>query len=210
MSPHSNTQVASAVTAVITILISLAYIVGLYFLYRYAKKHPKALNRASSVYLQRYAPAVYVFLIFSSIVEIAVAAWLLVVFRNSAGYPNAGTRNGICLCLFTGCWTLICSSVYLLLFVHKTLSKHPIISIGAQGIWALVTWSLWVACAATLDGSLPVATSGICVGVVFCGQLQTLFGFAIIEMMTFTFSMLVLGWLIWGRAREVFDTPLPR
>ncbi|PCH42125.1 hypothetical protein WOLCODRAFT_101576 [Wolfiporia cocos MD-104 SS10] len=206
----STSQADTAAVASIAVTVSLIYIIGLYFLYRYSQRHPKALNSAQGVRVQKYTPFVYVFLIFCSIVEIAVAVWLMVQYRNAGWYPSLGARNGICLCLFSGCWTLVFSTIYVVLIVHPTLSKNPAVSIGGQSLWVLATWSFWVACVATVNGALPLATSGVCWGIAFCSQTQALFAFAIIEMVTFTLCMLVLGYLLYTRARQTMKTPLAR
>ncbi|KAI0925689.1 hypothetical protein AcW1_008063 [Taiwanofungus camphoratus] len=210
MSQHSTSKIAAGVIAAITLTIALMYIGGFYYLYIYSKKHPKALNKAVGVRLQRYVPVVYIFLIISSIIEIATSSWLLVVYNGIHNYPNVGARNGIRLCLFSACWTLLFSTLYIVLFAHPTLSKHPLASIGSQAIWVLASWCFWVACTATLSGALPFATSGACLGLPYCGQLQALFAFSVIEMLVMTLSMLGLVWLIWRYVRDSKSVILPR
>ncbi|OBZ66183.1 hypothetical protein A0H81_13792 [Grifola frondosa] len=99
VSQHPTSKAASGVIAVVILIIAAAYAIGFYYLYRYARQHPKALNKTSGVLLQRYAPIVYGFLIFSSLIEIAIATWLLVQFHHTSIYPNVGARVGLRLTL---------------------------------------------------------------------------------------------------------------
>lgn len=205
----SANQTASAVVAVLTILLSLVYIVGLYYLYRYSGRYPRALNKASSVRLQKYAPMVWIFLIFTSIIEVAISAWILGVYRATGAYPSVEAWNGMILSLFSACWTLVFATIYLGLFMHPTLWQHPAVSVGSQAVWALITWCFWVACTAILNGALPLATTGICLGIVHCSQIQALFAFAVIEMVTFTLAMFVLAYVMWRVVHEPRNGPLP-
>ncbi|CCM06416.1 uncharacterized protein FIBRA_08677 [Fibroporia radiculosa] len=93
MSGASSSQIASAVVAVVVFLVVLAYIAGFYFLSQYAKQHPN--TRPKAVVIEKYAPSL------CSIVETAISIWILIVYRNSSDYPNAGARSGICLTFFS-------------------------------------------------------------------------------------------------------------
>lgn len=44
---------------------------------------------------------------------------------------------------------------------------------------------------------------GSCDGVVYCGQLQMLFALAVVQILTLTFGMLVITWLVWQSARSI-------
>jgi hypothetical protein len=64
-----------------------------------------------------------------------------------------------------------------LLFLHPTYATHPIVSIGAQALWILLSWIFWVVGATVVNAALPILlTGGSCFGLVYCGQLQALFG----------------------------------
>lgn len=50
-------------------------------------------------------------------------------------------------------------------------------SIGTQAVWILTTWFLWIFGAAIVNLALPrLLVNGSCAGLVYCGQIQTLFG----------------------------------
>lgn len=72
---------------------------------------------------------------------------------------------------------MVTTSVYSILFIHPTWSKHPLSSVGAQAIWVFVTLVFWIVGAGILNGAIPsLLVKGQCYGIVYCGQLQSLFG----------------------------------
>lgn len=72
---------------------------------------------------------------------------------------------------------MLTTTALLAIFLHPALSTHVIASLGSQAIWVFLTWCFWVACVATLGRALPLLTlHARCGGIVYCGQLQTLFG----------------------------------
>jgi len=78
---------------------------------------------------------------------------------------------------FSACWTTITAGMYTVLFLHPVWSKYSISSVGAQATWILLTWLIWVTGAATLNAALPRLLVGdSCMGLVYCGQIQSLFG----------------------------------
>ncbi|KZT01537.1 uncharacterized protein LAESUDRAFT_459974 [Laetiporus sulphureus 93-53] len=203
-------QVATAAVASTTVLISLLYAIGLYFVYRYAQRHPKGLNGASSTRLYHYAPVVYVVIIYLSIIEIAIGTWLLVTYRLIGYYAGVEVHSAICLSIFSGSWSMTFATLYVVFVVHPTLSKSLVASVGVQFLWTLVSWGFWVASVAMLNGSLLFSTPWVCAGVWYCSQLQALFAFAIIELVVFSLCMCALAWLIWQRSRAGLKAPLPR
>jgi hypothetical protein len=50
------TTTATSLTACITLMIALSYLVGLSWASKYAEANPKPLNKGSGVHLQKYAP----------------------------------------------------------------------------------------------------------------------------------------------------------
>jgi hypothetical protein len=79
---------------------------------------------------------------------------------------------------FDSAWTALTSGVYSILFLHPTWALLPVASVAAQWIWLFLTWLLWIVGAALLNGSLPKLITGrVCdAGLVFCSQIQVLFG----------------------------------
>jgi hypothetical protein len=91
-------------------------------------------------------------------------------------------KSHIYISRFSGCWTTLTAGAYTILFLHPTWSKYAISSIGAQAIWILLTWFIWVTGAAILNSALPhLIAGGSCMGLVYCGQIQSLFGTTIVH-----------------------------
>ncbi|CAA7269536.1 unnamed protein product [Cyclocybe aegerita] len=223
------TTTTTGLVVCLTTMIALMYLVVLSWAYRAAQKRPRPLNKVSGVRLQKYAPIVYVFLVLSSLCEVALSSWLVLQYRFNDNYPKIKTRTGARLLLFASSWTTLTAGVYTLLFLHPTWSKHPISSIGAQAIWVLITLILWAVGAGIINASVPlVLEKGMCEGIVYCGQIRALFGaylpyflyfeelhvlavlcslcvsgLAVLESLTLTAGMVVLLWLAWQSAQHM-------
>ncbi|KAG9315166.1 hypothetical protein JVU11DRAFT_4291 [Chiua virens] len=192
----------SSVIAAVTPMLALIYFCPLYLLYRHSKRHPRTLNKVSGVRIQQYGPLIYIFLLFTSLAQVADATWLLLQYKYNNNAPDLTTRTGVRFLLFAGCWTTVTSGTYTLFFLDPLWSRRPIASIGTQAVWILVTWVFWVAGTGVLNKSLPsLFMRDSCQAIVYCGQLQALFALSIIEILTLTFGMLVITWLVWRSAR---------
>ncbi|KAH7925826.1 hypothetical protein BV22DRAFT_1033533 [Leucogyrophana mollusca] len=180
LSVSQSRMYSSAITSVIaavTPMLALIYFCPLYLLYRHSKRNPRPINKISGVRLQQYGPLVYIFLLFSSLAEIATASWLLLEYRFNNSTSDPVLRTAVRFLLFSGCWTTVTAGTYTLLFLDPLWSRRPVASIGTQAVWVLVTWVFWVAGAGLLNRALPrLFMSGSCVGVIYCGQTQALFG----------------------------------
>ncbi|KAG2118513.1 hypothetical protein BD769DRAFT_1482232 [Suillus cothurnatus] len=196
--PRIYTSAISSVIAAVTPMLALIYFCPLYLLYRHSKRHPRSINKISGARVQQYGPR-WFFILIPCCLVVADATWLLLQFRFNNNAPDPITRSGVRFLLFSACWTTVTSGTYTLFFLDPLWSRHPIASIGTQAIWVLVTWVFWVAGAGLFNKSLPrLFMSGSCDGVVYCGQLQMLFGY-----LTLTFGMLVITWLVWQSARSL-------
>ncbi|KAI6042487.1 hypothetical protein EDC04DRAFT_2658382 [Pisolithus marmoratus] len=193
----------SSIIAAVTPMLALIYFCPLYLLYRHSKRNPRPLNKMSGTRMQQYGPLVYVFLLFNSLAGIADATWLLLQYKYNNNAPDPMLRSGVRFLLFAGCWTTVTSGTYTLFFLDPIWSRRPVASIGTQAVWVLVTWVFWVSGTGLLDKSSPLFTSFSCDEVVYCGQLKALFAVAVIEILTLTFGMLVIGWLVWQSARSI-------
>ncbi|KDR68593.1 hypothetical protein GALMADRAFT_256869 [Galerina marginata CBS 339.88] len=187
-------------------MIGLMYLAVLSWTYRYAQTNPRGLNKASGVRVQKYAPAVYVFLVLSSLMEVAFASWLILQYRFNNNYPNFEARNGVRLLLFASSWTALTAGAYTVLFIHPTWSRHPVSSVGAQAIWIFVTWLFWVVGAGLVNSAVPTLLGrGTCDAVAYCAQIRGLFGVAVVESLTLSAGMLVMLWLAWQSARSAME-----
>ncbi|KAH7913778.1 hypothetical protein BJ138DRAFT_1145242 [Hygrophoropsis aurantiaca] len=198
---------SSAITSVIaavTPMLALIYFCPLYLLYRHSKRNPRPINKVSGIRLQQYGPLVYIFLLFSSLAEIATASWLLLEYRFNANAFDPVLRTAVRFLLFSGCWTTVTAGTYTLFFLDPLWSRRPIASIGTQTLWILFTWGFWVAGAGLLNKALPrLFMSGSCDGVIYCGQTQALFALSVLEILTLTFGMMVVVWLVLQSARTL-------
>jgi len=174
--------------------------------------NPRALNKTSGVLIQRHAPVIYVFLVLGSLVEVAIASWLILQYRFNHNYPNVEVRTGARLLLFASCWTSITAGAYSVVFLHSAWSKHTMASIGAQAIWIFVTWLFWIVGAGVVNSAASsfLLNEAMCGpdGVVYCSQIRALFGVAIVESIMLTGGILALSWLAWQSARYIFE-PAP-
>jgi hypothetical protein len=194
----------SSIIAAVTPMLALIYFCPLYLLYRHSKRHPRTLNKVSGIRIQQYGPLLYIFLLFISLAEVADATWLLLQYKYNNNAPDSTTRTGVRFLLFAGCWTTVTSGTYTLFFLDPLWSRRPIASIGTQAVWVLVTWVFWVAGTGVLNKSLPsLFMNDSCEGIVYCGQLQALFAISVLEILTLTFGMIVMTWLVWRSARYV-------
>lgn len=128
--------------------------------------------------------------------QIGLASWLLLQYHHNNNSPSSSARNGVRIVLqvhplllftdesadvlgirFDACWTAVTAVLYTAFFLHPSWSQQSIASIGAQATWLLLTWILWVSGASLLNTALPsLFTGGTCITVVYCGQMQSLFG----------------------------------
>ncbi|KAF9001571.1 hypothetical protein BDQ17DRAFT_1244386 [Cyathus striatus] len=173
----SLSSTITALVACITPMIGLLYFCALTWTYKFSRRNPRPLNKTSGVRLQRYAPLVYIFLVLSSLAEVAISSWLILQYRFHHNYPSIVVRNGTRFILFCASWTSGIGGAYSVLFLHPTWSRHPVSSIGTQALWVFITWIFWVAGAGTINTAIPtLLMRGQCDGIAYCGQLRSLFG----------------------------------
>jgi len=197
-SPLSSylTTSSSSILACLSLMLALMYLVALSWGYRAAHENPRPLNKASGPRVQRYAPVAYVFLVLTSLVEVAISSWLVIQYGFKNIYPGDVVRNGIIFLLFASIWTFLSAGIFSLLFLHPTWSMHSISSVGTQGVWLFATWLLWVVGAGVINGSLPdLIDHGDCKGLVHCVQVRLLFAVAVVESLLLTASLAPLIWL---------------
>jgi len=199
----------TSVIACLTPMLGLMYLAVLSCAWRYSMSHPRALNKSSGVLIQRHAPSIYVLLVLGSLVEVAIASWLIFQYRFNHNYPNIEVRTGARLLLFASCWTSLTAGAYSVVFLHSAWSKHPMASIGAQAIWIFVTWLFWIVGAGILNNAASsfLVHGGMCGpdGVAYCSQIRALFGVAVVESLMLTGGILAILWLAWQSARYIFE-----
>ncbi|KAF9533956.1 hypothetical protein CPB83DRAFT_804982 [Crepidotus variabilis] len=199
--PYITTTISS-IAICLTLLIVLVYLAIFSWAYRAANQCPKALNTRFGVWLQRYAPGGYAFLVLSSLIIVDIAGWLVLQYRFNHNYPRSAVRMACHLLLFASCWTFLTALAYTVLFLYPAFSKHPISSIGAQVVWLFTTLLFWIIGAGILNGSVPgIIDKSQCEGIVYCFQIRLLFGMAVIESVLITVAIVAIVWLGWQSTR---------
>ncbi|TFK69965.1 hypothetical protein BDN72DRAFT_839746 [Pluteus cervinus] len=202
-----STGISHVVCGVVTgatLVVALLYFCALYFIWRYARLNPRALNKPSGIRLQKYAPIVYVFVVCSSLAEIALCVWLLLQYKIHQNLPNNEILIGSRFLLFCASWSTLTAGTYSLLFLHPVWSTHVVSSIGAQAIWVFFTWLFWIVGAGIVNNAMPfLMTTGNCTGIIYCGQVQSLFAIAVLEIIILTGGMVTMMYLAWSSTRDL-------
>ncbi|KAH0584886.1 hypothetical protein H2248_008165 [Termitomyces sp. 'cryptogamus'] len=203
---YSNTLVTLIV--LICVLFLSAYLCALIVMYRYARNHPRALNKKSGVYLQRYAPAFYLFLVISSLFESSLSGWLLVQDAYLENFPNSQSRRSAALLLLVAFATR--DHVYLLSEMFPTDFAHAghRLLVAHTALWLLVTLILWTVGAGVLNAALPqLLLRAQCGSLAYCRQIQGLFAVAVLTTLALTGGLFVL---IWAAKSFTFCIPVLR
>jgi len=194
----------TSIIACLVPLVALIYLAIFSWFYHRAKQNPKPVNKASGRHIQRYAPAVYMYFVCLSLVEVAFSSWLLLQYHYNHNYPRVETRLGTIVLLFSACWTTVTAGAYALLFIDSTWSTRPVASVGAQAIWVFFTWLLWVVSSGMINASVPsVLVQARCAGVAYCLQIQLMFAFSVVETLSLTAALGALAWMVWQSTRGV-------
>ncbi|GAA6029647.1 hypothetical protein JCM8097_000983 [Rhodosporidiobolus ruineniae] len=106
---------------------------------------------AFDTHLKRGHIATFSFLILFSLIEWAIAAWLVAHF-NKHGAPNSSVNGKVRFLLFTGLWTFVFSIVYVIGFLKATTSFA--FSIASHAVWIFITWVFWLSGAAAITAAL--------------------------------------------------------
>ncbi|EKM58648.1 uncharacterized protein PHACADRAFT_207449 [Phanerochaete carnosa HHB-10118-sp] len=196
-----NRRTNGTVTAVVTVVALLCgagYALGMWFLGRRWAHQARSKAFTLSKWPRRLVPAFHVCLTLTSLLETALDGWLLGQYHYTGRYATVGSRDGVRASLIAAVWTLVCSIAFTAMFLHPSLWRHPIASSGAQAIWILLTWCIWVAATATMTRALPLlSTKTRCAGAEYCGQLRTVFGLSLAEVLLLTLGMFGMARSFW-------------
>ncbi|KAG0706611.1 hypothetical protein DFH29DRAFT_798037 [Suillus ampliporus] len=146
---------------------------------------------AFDTHMRRGHPIVFSMIIFFSIIELAISAWLTSRFNAHHNYFSLAERDRTRFLLFTSIWTIVFSSLYMFFFF--SLPDHVLGSVASHIFFLFLTWIFWTAGAAsitaTLGGGLNCTTQSV---FVYCGQLNALEGFAWVIWVLVTFAIFVV------------------
>ncbi|KAG2755175.1 hypothetical protein P692DRAFT_20869172 [Suillus brevipes Sb2] len=146
---------------------------------------------AFDTHMRRGHPIVFSLIIFFSIIELAISAWLTSRFNAHHNYFSLAERDRTRFLLFTSIWTIVVSGAYMFFFF--SLPNSTFSSVASHVVFLFLTWVFWTAGAASitaaLGGGLNCNTQSV---FVYCGQLNALEGFAWVIWILVTFAILVV------------------
>ncbi|KAI6012696.1 hypothetical protein F5J12DRAFT_819808 [Pisolithus orientalis] len=142
-------------------------------------------------HFQRGFPFVLGLIIFFSIIQLAISAWLTSRFNARHDYFNISERDRTRFILFASIWTTVLSSCYLLLFF--TSQSSVLSSVLSLMIFLVLTWIFWTAGAASITASLGGGLNCSNTVFVYCGQLNAMEAFAWILWILTTFLLIVVA-----------------
>ncbi|KAI5120838.1 hypothetical protein M0805_007025 [Coniferiporia weirii] len=131
-------------------------------------------------HVRRGHPIIFGLMVFFSIVEGIITAWLAARYRTHHNYPSIAVRDRTSFLVFTSWWTVLFGSLYIAFFLHRSLSGSVLASVGSHGFFLILTWIFWTAGAASITAALGGGhnCSSIDFQLPYCNQLNAAEGFA--------------------------------
>ncbi|KIJ15483.1 hypothetical protein PAXINDRAFT_168976 [Paxillus involutus ATCC 200175] len=142
--------------------------------------------------MRRGHPIVFGLLVFFSVIELAISAFLTAQFNQHSNYFNTAERDRTHFILFASIWTALFSGLYM--FIFFAMSSSVLNSVASHIAFLLLTWIFWTAAAASitslLGGGLNCSNQTV---FVYCGQLNAMEGFAWVIWILVTFAIMVVA-----------------
>jgi len=142
-------------------------------------------------HVRRGHPITFGLVIFFSIIELAISAWLVSRFNKNHNATKS-EQDRVRFLLFASIWTVVFGALYMGMFLVSA-SESVLTSVLSHGIFLCVTWLFWTAGAAaitsTLGGGLNCSKQN---PFVYCGQLNALEGFAWVIWILITFAIVIV------------------
>ncbi|KAG1733746.1 hypothetical protein EDB19DRAFT_1639526 [Suillus lakei] len=136
-------------------------------------------------------PIVFSLIIFFSIIELSISAWLTSRFTANHDYFSLAERDRTRFLLFTSGWTIVFSCLYMFFFFY--LPGSVLGSVGSHIFFLFLTWAFWTAGAtsitAALSGELNRNTQS---DFAYPVQINALQGFAWVTEALVTFALLAV------------------
>ncbi|KIK97265.1 hypothetical protein PAXRUDRAFT_825110 [Paxillus rubicundulus Ve08.2h10] len=143
-------------------------------------------------HMRRGHPIVFGLLVFFSVIELAISAFLTAQFNQHLNYFNTAERDRTSFILFTSIWTTALSALYM--FSFFAMPSSVLNSVASHIAFLLPTWIFWTAGAASitsvLGGGLNCSNQTV---FVYCGQLNALEGFAWVIWVLVTFAIMIVA-----------------
>lgn len=136
-------------------------------------------------------PIVFSLIVFCSIIELSISAWLTSRFTAYHNYFSLAERDRTRFLLFTSTWTTVFSGLYM--FFSFYLPGSVLSSVASHFLFLFLTWAFWTAGATSitfaLSGELNSNTKNI---FAYPVQLNALQGFAWVTEALVTFALLAV------------------
>ncbi|KAG2131686.1 hypothetical protein DEU56DRAFT_454724 [Suillus clintonianus] len=136
-------------------------------------------------------PIVVSLVIFFSIIELSISAWLTSRFTAQHNYFSLAERDRTRFLLFTSTWTIVLCSLHMFIFMY--LPGSVLGSMAAHIFFLFLTWAFWTAGAtsitAALSGELNRNTQSV---FAYPVQLNALEGFAWVNEALVTFALILV------------------
>ncbi|EJD03794.1 uncharacterized protein FOMMEDRAFT_105969 [Fomitiporia mediterranea MF3/22] len=145
-------------------------------------------------HIRRGHPVLFGLIVFFSIIEGAIATWLIARFDQHHNYPSKAVRDRTGLLTFTSWWTVLFGAIYAGLFLWSAsrTSTNVLTSVGSHAIFLVITWILWTAGAASITAALGGGHNCSKTALVYCDQLNALEAFAWIVWVLVTIALFVV------------------
>ncbi|KAJ7072878.1 hypothetical protein C8F01DRAFT_973476 [Mycena amicta] len=149
---------------------------------------------AMDKHIRRGHPITFGLIILFGLFELALSAWLTSMFNAHHNERSLTERDRVRFALFTSSWTVLFSSLILVLFLHSA-DGSMLTSIIVHLIFLGFSWLMWAATAGAvtemLGGGLNCKMQDSS-SYVYCNQLNALEAFAWIEFVLITFAIIVV------------------
>ncbi|RPD64753.1 hypothetical protein L226DRAFT_497849 [Lentinus tigrinus ALCF2SS1-7] len=141
-------------------------------------------------HVRRGHPVVFTLIIFFSIIELAISAWLTSRYNLRHDYLSISVRDRTRFLLFTTCWTIFFGIIYFGMFLYRP-TGGVLTSVASHAIFLTLTWIFWLAGAAAITSALGGGLN-CSHHYIYCGQLNALEAFAWITWVFVTFALFVV------------------
>jgi len=141
-------------------------------------------------HIRRGHPITFGLLIFFSLIELIIAAWLVAKFNTHHNPLSSAVSTRTRFLLFTSIWTVVGSALLLILFMHSATGS-VMTSVASHLVFLTFTWIFWTAGAASITSALGGGLN-CSRHFVYCGQLNSLEAFAWIVWILTTFAFAVV------------------
>ncbi|KAF8215558.1 hypothetical protein K438DRAFT_1926148 [Mycena galopus ATCC 62051] len=150
------------------------------------------MTTESGTHIRRGHPITFGLMILFAIIELCLSAWLTSMFNKFNNENSIDERDRVRFILFASTWTVVFSSLFLILFMHSP-NGSMLTSVLAHLVYLSLTWIIWTAAAAAiteiLGGGLNCRIQDV---FVYCNHLNALEAFAWLEWLLVTFAIIVV------------------